>query len=104
MKSVNPSYNKMQIFKSNQSKDGSGGSSGSFFFFTEDKQFIIKTITTQEKKTLMKSLPQMTQYIMETGGKSMISRIYGIYMVEYPGFQKIYVMLQRNNIQITIPN
>ena len=41
---------------------------------------------------------------METGGKSLISRIYGIYMVEYPGFQKIYVMLQRNNIQITIPN
>ena len=37
MKSVNPTYNKMQIFKSNQSKDGSGGSSGSFFFFTEDK-------------------------------------------------------------------
>ena len=60
MKSVNPTYNKMQIFKSNQSKDGSGGSSGSFFFFTEDKQFIIKTITSQEKKNLMKTLPQMT--------------------------------------------
>jgi hypothetical protein len=49
MKSVKPQLNKMQIFKTNQNEShGTGGKSGSFFFFTEDRQFIIKTMTPQE--------------------------------------------------------
>jgi hypothetical protein len=38
MKSVKPQSNKMQIFKTNRNQShGSGGKSGSFFFFTEDR-------------------------------------------------------------------
>lgn len=33
----------------------------------------------------------------------MLSRIYGVYMVEYPGISPVYLMLQRNNIVIS-PN
>ena len=77
-----------------------GGASGSFFFFTEDKQFIIKTMSTSEKVTFMRMLPSMTQFIMETGGKTLISRIYGLYMVEYPGMAPVYLMLQKNNIKL----
>lgn len=99
MMSVKPQLNKLQIFKSNQNQShDDGGKSGSFFFFTEDKKFIIKTMTNSEKKTLLRMLPSMTEFIMKTGGKSLISRIYGLYMVEYPGMNKIYLMLQRNNI------
>ena len=101
MKSVKPQLNKMQIFKTNQNRShGSGGKSGSFFFFTEDRKFIIKTMTKQEKKNLMKILPQMTKFIMETGGKSLISRVYGVYKVQYPGMASIFLMLQRNNIRL----
>ena len=54
MKSVNPENNKMQLFKTNESvQHSSGGRSGSFFFFTEDRQFIIKTMSLEEKKYFM---------------------------------------------------
>lgn len=94
MMSVKPQLNKLQIFKTNStSQNNKGGKSSSFFFFTEDKKFIIKTITYSEKKTLMKMLPQTVDFIVNTGGKSLISRIYGIYMVEYPGISPVYLML-----------
>lgn len=94
MKSVKPQLNRMQIFKTQSNKKhASGGASGSFFFHTEDRQFIIKTITQREKEVLMQLLPEMTEFIMKTGGKSLISRIYGVYMVEYPGMNKIFLML-----------
>ena len=41
----------------------------------------------------------MANYMVETGGKSLISRVYGLYMVEYPGISPVFLMLQRNNIQ-----
>jgi hypothetical protein len=52
----------------------------------------------------MKMLPSMTKFIMETGGKSLISRIYGVYKVQYPGMASIYLMLQKNNIRMQINN
>ena len=53
MSSTHPEFNQFQIFKQDVGADqGTGGSSGSFFFFTEDKEFIIKTINKSEA-TLM---------------------------------------------------
>lgn len=93
--------NQMQIFKTNSNNlSNDGGSSSSFFFFTEDRKFIIKTMSLLEKKTLMKALPEMVKFMVTTGGKSLISRVYGVYMVEYPGISPVYLMLQKNNIQI----
>jgi hypothetical protein len=92
MMSVKPQLNKHQIFKTN-SKNNSGGNSSSFFFFTEDRKFIIKTMTSQEKSTLMRLLPETVEYMVQTGGKSLVSRIYGIYKVEYPGISPVFLML-----------
>lgn len=49
---------------------------------------------------MMAMLPSMAKYMMETAGKSIISRVYGIYKVKYPGMNRIYLMLQRNNMQV----
>lgn len=101
MKSVKPQLNKMQIFKTNSDQNhSSGGKSGSFFFFTEDKQFIIKTMSQEEKMVIMRLLPSMINYLIENGCKSIISRIYGIYRVTYSGMSPIFLMLQKNNIKI----
>ena len=44
--SVTPHKNRLQIFKVNtKEKHQSGGKSGSFFFLTENKKFIIKTMS-----------------------------------------------------------
>jgi 1-phosphatidylinositol-4-phosphate 5-kinase len=82
MKSVKAENNKMQIFKTNNyQKHGTGGKSGSFFFFTEDKKFIIKSLTKKEKKNLMTMLPNLVSHIEMTNGKSIISRVYGLFKV-----------------------
>jgi hypothetical protein len=58
MISMKPDSNKMQILKaSNNESHGNGGKSGSFFFFTEDRRFIVKTMTKKEKVNLMEMLP-----------------------------------------------
>jgi hypothetical protein len=49
---------------------------------------------------MLAMLPSMAKYMMETAGKSIISRVYGIYKVKYPGMNRIYLMLQRNNMQV----
>ena len=52
----------------------------------------------------MELLPSNVQFLIETGGKSMISRIYGVYRVKYPGMASIYLILQKNNICIERQN
>lgn len=42
-----------EIFKAKKS----AGKSGSFFFFSYDKRFLIKTMNDSEKKVFMKALP-----------------------------------------------
>lgn len=41
MKSLDPEKNKQSVFKAGESQ----GKSGSFFFFSQDQNFIIKTMT-----------------------------------------------------------
>jgi len=41
----------------------------------------------------MEMLPEMVQYIMKTAGRSLISRVYGVYKVKYPGMDRIYLMI-----------
>lgn len=52
--SLNPINNREQIFKSNMASgravnSNEGGRSGSFFFFSQDKHYIVKTISVQER-------------------------------------------------------
>lgn len=62
--SLHPKNNREQIFKTNKnSNSNDGGRSGSFFFFTQDKRFLVKTMTTYERKILIGMLPQMIQYL-----------------------------------------
>ena len=65
--SLDPVNNREQIFKSNQhtsagTSSNEGGSSGSFFFFTQDKKFIVKTISKAERLSLLKLLPALHKF------------------------------------------
>ena len=46
-KSLSPELNRDMVFKAGESQ----GKSGSFFFFSHDKKFIIKTMTNQDLDT-----------------------------------------------------
>ena len=66
IKSLHPMMNREQIFKTNKCRDtNDGGRSGSFFFFSQDKQFLVKTMTTGERKTLLNMLPSYIKHLQE---------------------------------------
>lgn len=105
IQSIEPKNNRYQIFKTNkQAKHNSGGASGSFFFFTQDKRFIIKTLFKHEKIKLLELLPKMVRFINQNKDESIISRIYGIYEVKIPGVDSVHLILQRNCLQIDPQN
>ena len=50
--SLSPSANRDQVFKAGEG----AGRSGSFFFFSHDRKFIIKTMTKEELKLMLSIL------------------------------------------------
>ena len=53
--SLSPKFNRDMVFEA-----GAGaGRSGSFFFFSHDRKFIIKTMTPSELKLFMRILPSL---------------------------------------------
>lgn len=76
-RSLNPLSNRDQIFKTGEA----AGASGSFFFFSHDRRFIVKTVSEEELNLLGKILPQIHTHF-KSNKSSLISRIYGVYTVE----------------------
>ena len=60
--SLNISDNITNIFKSGQG----AGRSGSFFFFSRDNKYIIKTMRGTEKKVLLDMLDDLIHHLKET--------------------------------------
>lgn len=73
----------MALFKTNQKmSDGQssneGGKSSSFFFFTQNKKYLIKTMTKEEFKVMKKLLPGLLKHLksnIENGRPSMLAKL-----------------------------
>ena len=81
--------NREKIFKAGQAS----GASGSFFFFTKDNQFIIKTLRGNEMKTMIKMLDDYIDHIKKSNNMSLLARIYGIYTLDMLGLRKINIII-----------
>lgn len=80
-------------------KAGEGaGASGSFFFFSHDRQFIIKTMSDEELAFFLKILPDYELHIKENP-ESIISRIYGCYTVRMEKIATVNLMLMANTLR-----
>lgn len=64
---------------------GSPGKSGSFFYFSRDYRFIIKTIHHSEHKQLRKILKIYYEHV-KNNPNTLISQIYGLHRVKIPAF------------------
>lgn len=76
-----------------------GGASGSFFFFTEDKNYIVKTMSDDELKVMINLAPNLVKHFQQLGAygsKSSIARIYGIFQFKLEGSKRINLMLMKN--------
>jgi hypothetical protein len=56
----------------------STGKSGSFFFFSKDRKFIIKTMFNEELEIFMLSIDKYFRHV-KNNPNSLIARIYGLY-------------------------
>ena len=68
-----------------------GGNSGAFIFLTNDKKFIIKTISNEEKKFFISHM--LDKYLERVAQKSKtrLARIFGVFKI-YPMKQSVIIM------------
>ena len=75
----------------------SAGASGSFFFFSHDSRFLIKTINASEKAIMLDMLPDYLERIKKG---SLLAKIYGIFTIKSKYYDKIDVLLMQNTAQV----
>jgi 1-phosphatidylinositol-4-phosphate 5-kinase len=74
---------------------GSPGKSGSFFYFSRDYKYIIKTIHHAEHKLLRKVLREYYDH-MKDCPNSLLSQFYGLHRVKIPYGKKIHFVIMNN--------
>ncbi|GJN89381.1 hypothetical protein Rhopal_002361-T1 [Rhodotorula paludigena] len=74
---------------------GSPGKSGSFFYFSRDYRFIIKTIRHAEHKFLRSILKEYHEHIKKNP-HTLLSRFYGLHRVKLPHGKKIHFVIFNN--------
>lgn len=85
-------------------KAGEGaGRSGSFFFFSHDRKFIIKTMTPGELKLFLKILPALAEHHTKTP-RSILAKIFGVFTVKMRGVDAVHIMLMENTLRLKNPD
>jgi 1-phosphatidylinositol-4-phosphate 5-kinase len=74
---------------------GSPGKSGSFFYFSRDYKYIIKTIHHAEHKLLRRILRDYYQHVLDNPN-TLISQFYGLHRVKIPYGRKIHFVVMNN--------
>lgn len=92
MKSLSLELNRKMVFKAGEG----AGKSGSFFFFSHDNRFLIKTLQGNEKKLLLRMLDSYIDHIKSTNNQSLLARIYGVFSVKSNYFDSVDIMVMQN--------
>ena len=89
LKSINLEDNIDSIFESGEGS----GKSGSFFFFTKDKKYVIKTLRYDEKETLLEMIDDLYEHYKSTNNMSLITRIYGLFSIKTNFFDVVNIFI-----------
>lgn len=84
----------LQTLKTNSGNEG--GRSASFFYFSKDKNFLIKTISKAEKKFLVGEVLSDYHRYMLDHDDSLLSKIIGVFCFKFQDSSKVWIMLQAN--------
>ncbi|KIW02945.1 uncharacterized protein PV09_05990 [Verruconis gallopava] len=74
---------------------GSPGKSGSFFYFSRDYKYIIKTIHHSEHKLLRSMLKDYYRHVRENPN-TLLSQFYGLHRVKIPFGRKVHFVVMNN--------
>lgn len=94
-RSLHPDNNKKSVFKAGESQ----GKSGSFFFFSEDEKFIIKTMTESDFNAFMRLFRSYVRHICRNR-KSLLARVYGIYSVRMGEQTPVRLVVMGHTMQV----
>ena len=90
--SLKPSVNIKQIQKTRLGNKANG----SFFFVSEDKKFIMKTMTETKVERIRNKLKTYLEHILNTD--SIMAKILGIFKIKMDRFSPIFVMIMENTM------
>jgi hypothetical protein len=76
---------------------GSAGKSGDVFYFTQNMQFLVKTLPTHEVATLKELLPHYLEHI-RANPSSLVLRFLGLYTVQLPFSQQVMFFVVMKNV------
>lgn len=96
--SLSPKFNRDMIFKAGEG----AGRSGSFFFFSHDQKFVVKTITSAELALVKKMMPQYATHLTKNRN-SLLSKILGIFTVKAAQFSEVHIILMENTVRLKNP-
>lgn len=93
-RSLNPEIenNIKRIFKAGEGM----GKSGSFFFFSHDDKFLIKTMTSSDFAAFSKLFQAYFKHIKQYP-ESLLARIYGVYSVQMDETDPVFLVLMGNS-------
>ncbi|OWZ10336.1 Phosphatidylinositol 4-phosphate 5-kinase (PIPK-D11/GPCR-PIPK) [Phytophthora megakarya] len=78
------------------SEHGSEGKSGNIFYFTANKQFMVKSVPKEEFDTLRAILPHYHEYL-QSNPQSMLCRYFGCHSISLPiGKRRMYFVVMQN--------
>ena len=80
------------------------GRSGSFFFFSYDRKFIIKTLKGNEKDALLEMLEDFIKHIKITNGNTLLAKVYGVYTIKTNVFDPLDIILMQNTSMLQDPH
>lgn len=95
IESLSPEANRDMVFKAGEGQ----GKSGSFFFFSHDRRFIIKTMNNEEYKTFQGIFKEYYRYLIRNDD-SLIARIFGIFTVNKEKLQPVHLILMDNTVAL----
>jgi hypothetical protein len=95
--SLSLATNRKMVFRAGQGT----GQSGSFFFFSHDNKFIIKTLRGEERKILLRLLDEYIQHIKLSQNKSLLARVYGVFTIKTDYFTDLDVIVMQNTVRLT---
>ncbi len=98
LESIDPIKNIDYLIELNESI-ASGGNSANQIIFTYDRQYLIKTISKEEKKTFIDILPQY--HIRMRDYKTLFCRIYGLYCIQVQDKEPTYIIIMKNMIELS---
>ena len=89
MQSLSLEANRKSVFKAGEG----AGQSGSFFFFSHDNRFLIKTLRGDEKIRMLNILDDYIKHIKDTKNQSLLARIYGVFTIKTNYFSPLDVIV-----------